>query len=75
MNTEVASVPSSFEPAHLLPKASTGISGFDEIAFGGLPKERPTLGCGDAGCGKVDALVIGEADPQDVNTLETADQP
>jgi circadian clock protein KaiC len=35
-----------------LAKAPTGISGFDEITFGGLPKGRPTLVCGSAGCGK-----------------------
>ena len=35
-----------------LPKALTGISGFDEITSGGLPKGRPSLICGGAGCGK-----------------------
>lgn len=35
-----------------LPKSPTGIGGFDEITFGGLPKGRPTLVCGGAGCGK-----------------------
>ena len=35
-----------------LSKAPTGISGFDEIALGGLPAGRPTLVCGAAGCGK-----------------------
>jgi circadian clock protein KaiC len=35
-----------------LPKAPTGIDGFDDITFGGLPKGRPTLVCGGAGCGK-----------------------
>jgi circadian clock protein KaiC len=33
-------------------KAPTGINGFDEITGGGLPKGRPTLVCGAAGCGK-----------------------
>lgn len=33
-------------------KAPTGIHGFDEITGGGLPQGRPTLVCGDAGCGK-----------------------
>ena len=33
-------------------KAPTGIHGFDEITGGGLPKGRPTLLCGGAGCGK-----------------------
>jgi len=35
-----------------LPKAPTGISGLDEITVGGLPRGRPTLVCGAAGCGK-----------------------
>ncbi len=35
-----------------LPKAPTGISGLDEVTGGGLPKGRPTLVCGPAGCGK-----------------------
>ncbi|MES2892656.1 MAG: circadian clock protein KaiC [Bacteroidota bacterium] len=33
-------------------KSPTGISGLDEITEGGLPKGRPTLICGGAGCGK-----------------------
>ena len=33
-------------------KAPTGIQGLDEITYGGLPKGRPTLLCGSAGCGK-----------------------
>jgi circadian clock protein KaiC len=33
-------------------KSPTGIQGFDEITGGGLPKGRPTLICGSAGCGK-----------------------
>ncbi len=35
-----------------LPKCTTGIQGLDEITGGGLPKGRPTLVCGSAGCGK-----------------------
>lgn len=35
-----------------LPKAPTGISGLDEVTSGGLPRGRPTLVCGPAGCGK-----------------------
>jgi circadian clock protein KaiC len=35
-----------------LPKTPTGIQGLDEITFGGLPRGRPTLVCGSAGCGK-----------------------
>ncbi len=35
-----------------LEKCPTGISGLDEITEGGLPRGRPTLICGSAGCGK-----------------------
>ena len=38
--------------SNALPKSPTGISGLDEITRGGLPKERSTLVCGNAGCGK-----------------------
>lgn len=33
-------------------KCPTGIKGLDEITGGGLPRGRPTLVCGGAGCGK-----------------------
>lgn len=33
-------------------KCPTGISGLDQITEGGLPRGRPTLLCGGAGCGK-----------------------
>ncbi len=36
----------------MLPKCPTGIQGLDEITGGGLPRGRPTLVCGGAGCGK-----------------------
>jgi circadian clock protein KaiC len=35
-----------------LEKCPTGIRGLDEITEGGLPRGRPTLVCGPAGCGK-----------------------
>src|SRR5688500_3296529 len=35
-----------------LPKSPTGIQGLDEVTGGGLPRGRPTLVCGSAGCGK-----------------------
>ncbi len=35
-----------------LPKSPSGILGLDEITGGGLPRGRPTLICGSAGCGK-----------------------
>jgi len=58
-----ASKPTS--PATRLPKCATGIQGLDEITGGGLPRGRPTLVCGGAGCGKtllaVEFLVRGAA--------------
>ncbi len=51
------------KPAERLEKALTGIAGFDEITFGGLPRGRATLICGSPGCGKtllgVEFLVNG----------------
>jgi len=44
--------PRSRSTAALLPKCPTGIQGLDEITGGGLPRGRPTLVCGGAGCGK-----------------------
>src|SRR3974390_1748636 len=35
-----------------LAKAPTGIAGLDEVTRGGLPRGRPSLICGSAGCGK-----------------------
>ena len=49
-----------------LPKCPTGIQGLDEITGGGLPRGRPTLVCGSAGCGKTlfatEFLVRGAAE-------------
>ena len=46
-----------------LAKSLTGISGFDEISAGGLPKGRTSIVCGGPGCGKtmfgVEFLVRG----------------
>lgn len=42
----------SLKASSILPKSLTGITGLDEITGGGLPKGRPTLVCGNAGCGK-----------------------
>ncbi len=39
-------------PKKILLKSATGIQGLDEITGGGLPKGRPTLIAGGAGCGK-----------------------
>jgi circadian clock protein KaiC len=38
--------------ADFLEKCPSGILGLDEITGGGLPRGRPTLICGGAGCGK-----------------------
>ncbi|MCR8561715.1 circadian clock protein KaiC [Mucilaginibacter sp. BJC16-A38] len=35
-----------------IPKTKTGITGLDEITGGGIPSGRPSLVCGEAGCGK-----------------------
>ncbi len=35
-----------------LKKTPSGINGFDEITDGGLPKDRPTIICGNTGSGK-----------------------
>ena len=48
----MTSIPSSPMAGTSLPKAATGILGFDEITLGGLPAQRPTLVCGGPGCGK-----------------------
>jgi len=44
--------PKSASRTRRLPKCPTGIQGLDEITRGGLPRGRPTLVCGGAGCGK-----------------------
>jgi circadian clock protein KaiC len=44
--------PKPISPEVPLPKCPTGIQGLDEITGGGLPRGRPTLVCGGAGCGK-----------------------
>ena len=51
VKSELVHQPKS-DPRVQLPKAPTGIQGLDEITGGGLPKGRPTLVCGSAGCGK-----------------------
>lgn len=47
-------------------KTRTGISGLDEITLGGLPSNRPTLICGEAGSGKtlfsIEFIVKGALD-------------
>lgn len=46
-----ARAPPSQRP-RALPRAATGIDGFDALTEGGLPRGRPTLVCGGAGSGK-----------------------
>jgi circadian clock protein KaiC len=41
-----------FKHLPVVKKVPTGIPGFDEVTHGGLPRGRPTLVCGAAGCGK-----------------------
>ena len=50
MSAEPSKLTNAIIPS--LPKVKTGIMGLDEITEGGLPKGRPTLICGAAGCGK-----------------------
>ncbi len=44
--------PAGAEPGHVVEKALTGISGFDEISRGGLPRGRLTTIMGSPGAGK-----------------------
>jgi circadian clock protein KaiC len=61
-----------------LPKSPTGIQGLDEITEGGLPKGRPTLVCGSAGCGKsmlgVEFLVRGAMQFNEPGVLMTFEE-
>jgi len=61
-----------------LPKSPTGIAGLDEITDGGLPKGRPTLVCGSAGCGKsmlgVEFLVRGATEYNEPGVLMTFEE-
>jgi circadian clock protein KaiC len=47
-----AAAPASKTELPVLQKAPSGIPGFDDITAGGLPRGRPTLIAGSAGCGK-----------------------
>ena len=61
-----------------LPKAATGIQGLDEITDGGLPRGRPTLVCGSAGCGKtlfaIEFLVRGATQYGEPGVLMTFEE-
>jgi circadian clock protein KaiC len=54
LEREAASVsaPSTSKDLPVLQKVPSGIPGFDDITSGGLPRGRPTLVAGSAGCGK-----------------------
>lgn len=75
-NLSMRSAPSLPHPK--LPKALTGITGFDEITGGGVPQGRPTLVCGDAGCGKslfaVEFLVRGITEFNEPGVLVTFEE-
>ncbi len=53
-------------PPEGISKCPTGIRGLDQITSGGLPRGRPTLVCGGAGCGKtlfgMEFLIHGAAE-------------
>src|SRR5687768_8702654 len=70
--------PSITRPSAALSKAPTGIEGFDEITFGGLPRGRATLVCGGAGSGKtnfgVEFLVRGAAQFGEPGVLVTFEE-
>lgn len=61
-----------------LDKAATGITGFDEITIGGLPKGRPTIVCGGPGCGKtmfaMEFLVRGATEFNEPGVLMTFEE-
>jgi circadian clock protein KaiC len=62
-----------------LEKSPTGITGFDEITKGGLPKGRPSIVCGGPGCGKtmfaVECLVRGATEFGEPGVLMTFEEP
>ena len=53
-SAEIAARPPAQKGARIagITKTLTGIAGFDELTGGGVPRGRPTLVCGGAGCGK-----------------------
>src|SRR6202012_5644807 len=64
--------------AKSLAKCPTGIIGLDEITEGGLPRGRPTLVCGTAGCGKsllgIEFLVRGAVEFNEPGVLMTFEE-
>jgi circadian clock protein KaiC len=74
----VAPADTSTQRSTGLPKTPTGISGLDEVTGGGLPRGRPTLVCGPAGCGKtllaVEFLVRGITQYNEPGVLVTFEE-
>ena len=62
-----------------LAKTPTGIDGLDEVMEGGLPKGRPTLICGSAGCGKtlmaIQFIYKGIVDHNEPGVFMTFEEP
>jgi circadian clock protein KaiC len=60
-------------------KVPSGIEGLDEITAGGLPKGRPTLVCGSAGCGKtlmaMQFLIKGITEYEEPGVIMTFEEP
>ena len=52
LSTRKAVATTATKTSQVVAKAPTGIVGLDELTSGGLPRGRPTLVCGGAGCGK-----------------------
>jgi circadian clock protein KaiC len=61
-----------------LEKSRTGITGFDEVTHGGVPKGRPTIVCGGPGCGKtmfaIEFLVRGATQFDEPGVLMTFEE-
>ena len=61
-----------------LEKSRTGITGFDEVTNGGVPKGRPTIVCGGPGCGKtmfaLEFLVRGATEYNEPGVLMTFEE-
>jgi len=66
------------EKPHQLEKSRTGITGFDQVTNGGLPKGRPTIICGGPGCGKtmfaMEFLVRGATEFNEPGVLITFEE-
>ncbi len=71
-------MPRKSAPPAALEKCPTGINGLDEVIHGGLPRGRPTLVCGSAGCGKsllgIEFLVRGAVEFNEPGVLMTFEE-